>query len=102
MMRKAFIFTPAALALLASVWWAAKGMALWDVGAFLLYTVIISMTVYRLSFITSTLAFMIFASMTLTGEIYYLVRQFYSGNIGQEALIGLLVAIIVALMAERN
>ena len=98
-MRKAFIFTPAALALLASVWWAAKGMALWDVGAFLLYTVIISMTVYRLSFITSTLAFMI---MTLTGEIYYLVRQFYSGNIGQEALIGLLVAIIVALMAERN
>ena len=102
MMRKAFIFTPAVLGLMLGIWWVAKGVAPWDVGATLVYTVAICATVYGLSYITSTAAFMFFAIMTLAGEIYYLLNQFHAGNISQQTLIYLLIAIIIALMAERG
>lgn len=101
-MRKAFIFTPAIIAVMYGMWLAGTGVALWDVGAFLAYTVIICVTVYAFSWITSTAVFMVVTSTTLIGEIYYLLRQFDAGNIDQRTLICLLIAIITALMAERG
>lgn len=102
-MHRAFIFTPVVAVVLYGIWLAGTGaLAFWDVGAFIVYTLVICTTVYAASFIPVTLVFALVAGTALGLEIWYIYNQLEAGNITEEVRALLLIAVIVALLMERG
>ena len=102
-MQRVLIFSPVAIGFVLSVWLVAKGtLAVWDAGALMVYAIAISATVFIASFIPNTIVFSVFAGVALTLEVWYLLDQYWSGNVTQEVLIYLLISVAIALLMERG